>query len=97
MLNKETDQTVFDGTVGLIAHGEIHPGLFIYNTAGVAEFLKADLSVVSAHTTATYTPKGHFAGGKMDHSIIDTAAAETAFGEYLLLQGTVRGYINRRP
>ena len=61
--------------VGLIPHGQIHPGFLIQNRLGVAEGIKAGFAVVRTHTAFTNAAEAHIGSGKMDHTIVDTAAA----------------------
>ena len=41
--------------------------------------LEAALAVVAAHAAFANAPKGHLAGGQMDHDVVDAAAAELEF------------------
>ena len=64
--------------IRLIAHRQIHPGLLIQNGLIMTKGIKAGLPVVGAHSTFPDTAEAHVGSGKMDHHIIDSAAAITA-------------------
>ena len=61
--------------IGLIPHRQIHPGLIVQNGFGMAEGIKAGLAVVRTHTAFANTAEAHIGCGKVDHTIVDTAAA----------------------
>jgi hypothetical protein len=85
------DQPVINSSVRLITHRQINPCFFIYNALIMREGLESFLSVIASHTAFPEAAKRHFAGGKVDDHIVDTAAAEATFGGDLLTDGFVLG------
>lgn len=78
------DQPVINSSVRLITHRQINPCFFIYNALIMREGLESFLSVIASHTAFPEAAERHFAGGKVDDHIVDTAAAEATFGGDLL-------------
>lgn len=64
--------------VGLVAHGQVDPQLFVYDALIVGEGLKACFAVVGTHAALPEAAEAHLAGGQMDDGVIDAAASEAA-------------------
>ena len=62
--------SVKSAPVGLVAHGKVHPGLFIHDALGVGKGVKARFPVIGAHAAFSDTAEAHFTGGKVDDGII---------------------------
>ena len=69
--------------IRLVTHGQIHPGLFVYDTFGVRKGFKPGPAVVSAHAALPHAAEAHFAGGQVDDHIVDAPAAELEAGHGL--------------
>ena len=48
--------------VGLIPHGQIHPGFLVQNGFGMAESIKAGFSVIGTHSAFSDAAKAHIGG-----------------------------------
>lgn len=57
--------------IGLIAHRQIEPRLFIHDRLIAGEGMETVLAVIRAHTALAHTAKAHGAGGKVDHHVVD--------------------------
>ena len=68
--------------IGLIAHRQIHPCLFIDDGFVMGEGIKAGFAVIGAHAAFANAAEAHFARRKMDDHIIDAAAAIGKLGAY---------------
>ena len=68
--------------IRLVTHGQIQPGLFIYNTLIMREGVKSGFSVISSHPAFPEAAEAHLAGGEMNDGVVDAAAAEAAAGCY---------------
>lgn len=73
-------QHVIQPAVGLVAHGEIQPGLLVHDALVVGEGVEAVFAVVGAHAAFAEAAEAHLTGGQVDDGVIDAAAAETAAG-----------------
>ncbi len=71
-----------DVFIRLVAHGQVQPGLFIYDTLFVGEGVKSGFPMISPHPAFPKAAEAHFAGGKVDDGVVDAAAAEAAAGRY---------------
>ncbi len=80
-----------DLPVGLIAHGQVQPGFFVYNALIMGEGVKAGLSVISSHTAFAKSSEAHFCGGQVDDGVVDTSSAESAAGGDFFCRCFVRG------
>lgn len=78
LFQKAPNQLPVQSPVGLIPHGKIQPGFFVYNALIVGEGVKAVPAVVGSHAAFAEASKAHLAGGKMDDGVVDAAAAEAA-------------------
>ena len=70
-----------DVFIRLVAHGQVQPGLFIYDTLFVGEGVKSGFPMISPHPAFPKAAEAHFAGGKVDDGVVDAAAAEAAAGD----------------
>ncbi len=77
LFQEEAHHFIVKSPIWLIAHRQVNPCLFIYNALIMRKRIKSDLSVISAHSTFSKSPKSHFCCGKMNDRIIDTSAAKT--------------------
>lgn len=80
---EHADQFPIEFLIGLITHGKIHPGFLVNDALVMGEGVKSGLSVVSSHAAFAKAAKAHFAGGQVDDSVIDAAAAKAAAGSNL--------------
>ena len=74
------DQPVAKLAIGLIAHGQIHPGFLVHDALIVCKSIKAGLAMVGTHAAFSHTAEAHVGSGQMNDTIIDTAAAKAAPG-----------------
>ena len=69
--------------IGLITHGKIQPGLFVYDALIMGKGIKAGFSVIRTHSALAKTAKSHFTGGQMNDGVIDAASAKaTGLGDF---------------
>lgn len=61
---------------GLIAHGQIYPGLFVYDAFVMAERFEACFAVVRARAARAEPAEGKVGRGKVNDRIVDATAAE---------------------
>ena len=57
----------------MVPHGHIYPIVFFDYAAGMCKGIKAELSMVTAHTGIPHSAEAHMRCGKMDNRIVDTA------------------------
>ena len=56
---EESDQFFVESRfIGLVTHGKIHPGLFVYDGFVVCEGVESGLAVVGTHTAFSHTAEG---------------------------------------
>ena len=77
--------------IGLVAHGEIHPGLLIHNAFAVGEGLEPGPAVVGPHAALPHAAESHGAGGQVDDHVVDASAAELQAAHGLPDAGAVLG------
>ena len=64
------DQTNVQFGIGLITHGQIHAGLFIYNALVVREGIKADFSMICTHAASFHAIESRVGGCKMNDTVM---------------------------
>ena len=82
-----TNQIQLFRCIRLVAHIQIHPGLFIYDTAQMGKFFKTVLAMVAAHAAFAHTTERHLGGCQVDDGIVDAAASESASDQNLFFHG----------
>ena len=80
LFQKHMNQLFIDLPVGLIPHGQIQPGLFIYDAFFVRKCIKSFFPMIGTHPAFAETAESHFTGGKVNNRIVDASAAESAAG-----------------
>ena len=81
LFQEKADHLFVQLSIWLIAHRQIEPCLFVYDTLVVSESIKADLPVVGSHAALAETAESHFCGGEMDDGIVDASSAKSAAGD----------------
>ena len=69
-MNIYPDEDLVEGQIGLVAHGQVHPGLFLHDALAVGEGLEAHPAVVGPHPALAHPAEAHGAGasaGNHDH------------------------------
>lgn len=72
------DQFIVKAAVGLIAHGKVKPGFFVYNALVVGKGLKSVFSVIRTHSALAEAAEAHFACGEVNNGIVNASAAKAA-------------------
>ena len=58
-MQEHANQPVIDGAIGLVAHGQVNPGLFVHDALVVGEGIEARLAVVGTHAALPYAAEAH--------------------------------------
>ena len=71
------DHRILPFGIGVVAHRQIQPVVFLNHALAVAECLKPSSAVITAHSTCTDTAKTHLGGRQMHDCIVDARRQRT--------------------